>query len=250
MATLRIMSLNVERLKHARETLSFISSYNPDVLCVQELPKHRIEELRSAYPFQYDFAEMGCHPADHAGEAAQTVGAATLSRFPMRSEFVYYYGSRQRALAQSKPERLLQNLVLIRSTVMKCGEFFPVLNTHFLWSDKGEATDAQRVAMRNLLYALGLSGEFVLCGDLNAPRGGEIFTMLLEGGYVDAIPHCYKTSVDLNLHRHAKMRREELADKMVDVLITHGKYRARDVRLQFGVSDHAAILAQIERTCW
>ncbi len=48
----------------------------------------------------------------------------------------------------------------------------------------------------------------------------------------------------LNVERSKHL---ELADKMVDGLFTTPAYRASDVRLQFGVSDHVAIVATIEK---
>ncbi len=68
---------------------------------------------------------------------------------------------------------------------------------------------------------------------------------MLAPKYKDNIPSHYKTSIDAALHRAGKERPEGLADKMVDGLFTTPGYTAVDVRLQFGVSDHAAIVATI-----
>jgi endonuclease/exonuclease/phosphatase family metal-dependent hydrolase len=86
--------------------------------------------------------------------------------------------------------------------------------------------------------------DFALCGDFNAPRGGEIFTTLASH-YTDNIPSKYETSIHVALHRAGSVDGARLAHLMVDGLFTTSGYAASDVRLEFGVSDHAAIVATI-----
>ena len=81
---------------------------------------------------------------------------------------------------------------------------------------------------------------FVLAGDFNAPRGGEIFSHIAER-YTDNIPPHYTTSIDGTLHRAGPI------PFMVDGLFTTPSYRAKGVHLEFGVSDHAAVAATIEK---
>jgi hypothetical protein len=63
------------------------------------------------------------------------------------------------------------------------------------------------------------------------------------------VPAHYRSSLDNNLHRLAE--KPELAhlftDYMVDYLLVQPPYHAHDVRLEFGVSDHAAIIATLSR---
>ncbi len=59
--------------------------------------------------------------------------------------------------------------------------------------------------------------------------------------YTDNIPSCYTTSIDPHLHRAGAL------DLLVDVLFTTPKYRASDVRLVSGLSDHMAVAGNIEK---
>jgi hypothetical protein len=97
------------------------------------------------------------------------------------------------------------------------------------------------------MQILGTMGEFVLGGDFNAPRGGEMFSVL-SSAYTDNIPLQYKTSLDLTLHRAARERGPQLGDKMVDGLFSTPAYSVSDVRLVDGVSDHMAVVATISKS--
>ena len=59
--------------------------------------------------------------------------------------------------------------------------------------------------------------------------------------YKDNIPKKYKTSLDQNLHRVKGLQ------YMVDGLFTTPGYKASNVKLVDGVSDHVAIVADIEK---
>ena len=118
------------------------------------------------------------------------------------------------------------------------------MTTNFTWSEHGQPDRYQRQDVRALLDTVLPLGDIVLCGDFNAPRGGEIFSFLAER-LKDNIPRRYKTSLDIALHRAGKERPEELADKMVDGFFTSHGYRASGVRLERGVSDHCAIVGTV-----
>jgi endonuclease/exonuclease/phosphatase family metal-dependent hydrolase len=93
--------------------------------------------------------------------------------------------------------------------------------------------------MKNLLALLAKTPELILCGDFNAPRGGEIFKMLADK-YKDNIPPEYDSSLDTELHRIGKIKK-----LMVDGLFTTSAYIVSDVKLSEGVSDHKAVTAII-----
>ena len=84
---------------------------------------------------------------------------------------------------------------------------------------------------------------------LNVERSNHLERVLtfLKASDADNIPPQYPTSIDVTLHKRGRERPHEFADKMVDGLFTTPGYRARDVELHFGISDHAAVTALIER---
>jgi endonuclease/exonuclease/phosphatase family metal-dependent hydrolase len=192
------------------------------------------------------YAPVGLHPADPPEEGAVMTGIALFSReAPLSIREIYYKGDRTQA--ETAPAHRTATEAPLLCADMDCdGTTYRVLSTHFTWTPDGSASDEQRVDMRKLLNTLSAEGEFVLCGDFNAPRGGEIFAELASR-YTDNIPPQYATSIDVTLHKRGRERPNELSDKMVDGLFTTPGYRARDVELHFGISDHAAVTALIER---
>ena len=175
-------------------------------------------------------------------------GIGIFGNLPFKESVLYYAGSPE-SIPESSQDAALQadpsNKALLCAEFAEPSPFF-IITTHFTWSPRGEATDEQRADMRAMLPLLQQQKEFVFCGDFNAPRGGEIWQMLASN-YRDNIPPEYKTSLDLELHRAGKTHPEQLATKMVDGLFTTPGFVASNVRLQFGISDHAAIVATIAR---
>ena len=87
---------------------------------------------------------------------------------------------------------------------------------------------------------MGNQSSFVLTGDFNAPRGGEIFAELASR-YKDNIPNHYQSSLDPDLHRVKNLK------LMVDGLFSTPDYNLGEVRLINGVSDHLAVAAKVSK---
>ena len=94
--------------------------------------------------------------------------------------------------------------------------------------------------MKALLAHLNGTGEFVLCGDFNAPRGGEMFAEL-SSRYTDNVPASYLSSLDPKLHRAGNLER------MVDGIFTTPTYLVSDVEMYSGISDHCAFTATLQK---
>ncbi len=255
MASLSLISVNIEQSRHLDVVFPFLSSRMPDVLCVQELYESDIPRLSEG------LGGAPCHYApmmlrDEGEGRTAVMGIGIFSRLPVLSKATDFY---HHAIIEGEPydhtsleSRNKTNSGILLSCVLeKDGVDFTIATTHFTWSARGEATDYQRRDMQALLAILATKGEFALCGDFNAPRmhegsPGEIFSML-SSRYKDNIPPSYLTSIDASLHRSGKDRPDELADKMVDGLFTTPAYTASGVELHTGVSDHCAITAAISR---
>lgn len=241
---LKLVCLNIERSKHLELVLPFIEREQPDVLCVQELMLHDIPAFEEIAGRNF-FAPTTRYEGD---DTAGIEGVGLFSRLPMRdARALYYHGAGlPDALfidGTPKEQYATESNAVALATFEKAGVMYAIGTTHFTWTPDGSANDEQRKNMRALLRSLeGL--RLVLCGDFNAPRGGEIFAMLASR-YKDEVPQHYKTSVDIDIHRAGKDRPHELADKMVDGLFTTPEYRCESVALVNGLSDHMAIVASI-----
>ncbi len=245
-ASIKLISLNIERSKHLDRVLPFLGREKPDVVCLQELCERDISRFEEIMGPCRSYGPIVVHPADPPEEGTVVVGTALFARSPVRNvDAVYYRGSEEHART-APPKRIMEDIVLVGSDIEHDDASFRIITTHFTWSSHGQAIDQQRIDMKALLSILGHRGEFILTGDLNAPRGGEIFSILAEK-YKDNVPKEYTTSIDINFHYAAITDPVGLSAKMVDGLFTTNTYTASDVRLQFGVSDHAAIVATISK---
>ena len=244
--TLKLISLNIERGKHLDLVENFLSSRIPDLVCMQELMGEHVERFSEALGgAQYVFEPAGRMPEE---APAVTIGIGIFSRLPIQKSAALYYAGVPGDLRDSYLGNIASynnhNRMVLSVEVEKSGRKYRVGTTHFRWTPDGSANNLQREDMQALLKVLAPMEEFVLCGDFNAPRGGEIFGMLASK-YKDNIPPHYKTSLDISLHRAGKTKPEELADKMVDGLFSTPAYLVSDVELVPGVSDHCAVVSSV-----
>lgn len=248
MASLSLVSLNIERSKHLDTVLPFMRERNADVVCLQELMQKDTERLaRATGATDTYFVPMGLRPE----ESDVPMGIAILARPHLQTRNAKYYKGDPRTLPVSiqsdSTTYNTPNRMTAVGDIEKDGMLFRIATTHFTWSARGKAVDEQWRDMAALLSVLDDLGEFVLCGDFNAPRGGELFAEL-SSRYEDNIPTRYKTSIDASLHRAGKTNATELATKMVDGLFSTPSYAVSEVELVSGVSDHMAIVATISET--
>ena len=249
---IKLISLNIERSKHLSLAIPFLQKEAPDVVCLQELAKKDIPLFKAALGAECFFAPMANHGDGEDEVAPGVVGIGMFSKLPIaQQEVKYYWGTgaceKPYDFSGAAGKHATESYAVAFQDVEKDGERFRIASTHFTWTPDGEADDFQRQDLKALFAVLGPLGEFAFGGDFNARRGGEIFGELSKR-YTDNIPPEYKTSLDISFHRAGKTEPERLGAYMVDGLFTTPSYRASDVRLQFGVSDHAAIVARIEKT--
>ena len=79
----------------------------------------------------------------------------------------------------------------------------------------------------------------IFCGDLNTPRGFEIWNDLSKT-YTDNIPQEIDTTIDKNLHKSGLDIR-----LVVDALFTSSHYSIRNVKVVPNTSDHMAVAADL-----
>ncbi len=247
---IKLISLNIERAKHFDLVFPFLEKEAPDIVCLQELARKDIDLFEKELSTTCLFAGMANHTSPDDGVVPGVVGLGMFSKLPVMHQGKQYYWGKGECEAteydfsSAEAKHATESYAVAYQAVEKNGEKFQVATTHFPWTPDGSASDDQRQDLKTMLEILEQLGDVVLCGDFNAPRDGEIFAVLAEK-YKDDIPMQYKTSLDITIHRDGKTKANQLADKMVDGLFTTRGYAASDVRLEFGVSDHAAIVSTI-----
>jgi endonuclease/exonuclease/phosphatase family metal-dependent hydrolase len=244
---LRIVSVNIERSKHLDLVEAFLDKQQPDVVCMQELIESDCARIATAFGASWhSFAPMSRLVAENPGVR---YGLGLFSRVPVAESGVAYYVHKTDDLPETHPYDSAtfnnEHRMVLWCDAQKDGETFRLATTHFTWTPRGNADDEQRRAAAALLAQLEGFGEFVLCGDFNAPRiyegkPGEIFSLFAEK-YADNIPLEYETSIDGSIHRAGPL------PYMVDGVFSTPGYQVSDAALHTGVSDHCAITAMVAR---
>lgn len=223
---MKLISLNIHEGKHIPSQLILFNKEKPDLLCLQEVRQDDYVTLRKALGMDGFFLPTWVKPD------GSTLGLAMLTRLIANWYRINEYAASRAANGFG---RTIRQFVV--ASLGESGQYV-VGNIHFTWSPDGRATQQQRDDLQGLLLSLERYQNMILCGDFNAPRGGEIFSVL-GAKYKDNIPKHYTTSIDPDIHRAGAL------DLMVDGLFSTMQYEVRDVQLVPGVSDHYAVCASI-----
>ena len=237
---LTLANINIERSKHLPGVISFLARLEADVVCLQELVADDLPELVLSLGYAHHvYVPMALHAGDGV---ARPYGVGILSRNPiLHSQSIPYagFGSGKDLVDLSSADTKVRTsrYVAVLATVALGDARFTIGNTHFPWTPDGSASDHQRKACTRLIELFG-NRSVVLCGDFNAPRGGEIFSRLASH-WRDNVPESYTSSIDPKLHRARPLT------LMVDGVFSTGDYRVSNVVMHEGISDHRAISADI-----
>ena len=113
---------------------------------------------------------------------------------------------------------------------------------HFTWTPKASVSERQRTHTDKLIDILQ-EQEVVMAGDFNIPRGNENYKKL-RARYVDNVPAQIETTIDPILH-YANKNVPGTLKLVVDYVWSTPEYVVENVRVVSGVSDHCAIVCEI-----
>ncbi|MCX6739145.1 MAG: endonuclease/exonuclease/phosphatase family protein [Candidatus Parcubacteria bacterium] len=247
-SSIHFVSVNIERDKHYDTVLSFLKEQNADVICLQEVFERDIPMFEKELGMKGFFAQMFQWPDsfDNPTEII-SMGVAMFTKFPVEKTLLQYYKGDPKDIpvyvkhVEGGEDTVA--CVLLSFAVNVNGISYSFGTTHFTWTPHGNTDERQRKDLKNLLGKIKETKDgIIFAGDFNAPRGKEIFDTLSEN-FKDNIPVEYITSLDQKFHRNP----EEVKNLMVDGLFSTPEYAVSDVFLQFGISDHAAIVANVLR---
>jgi len=218
---MKLISLNIELNKHYNTVLNFLKNEKPDVICLQEVLEKDFEFFKKELEMEGVFKErliLSDHPY-YAGIEGKREGAAIFAKEIVSSNYLYFKGN-ENTLIKGHEE----NAVLVWVEVKdENNQLYKFITTQLPVTEKASTTPEQLKTVASFLKELSKLEEFILCGDMNAPRGKEAFNNLAEK-YKDNIPPEYKTSLDQNLHRVKGLQ------NMVDGLFTTPRYEASNVK--------------------
>ncbi len=241
---LKLISINIEGSKHLTEVTAFVREQRPDVVCLQEVFESDFPQIKTQLQMEGTWVPIAYVKQNRPGNNGdfEKWGIAILSRLPLNDVLFEYYF---RFGNEDTPHHVLHvhnslSRAILWGKVTKDGQQFTVATTHFTWALGMEATDEQKRDLISLKKVLTQIPEIILCGDFNAPRGGAVFTELSQM-YQDNIPADITTTIDQNLHKVKGIQ------YVVDVLFTSAEYQVKNVQVVCDVSDHCAVVGEIER---
>jgi endonuclease/exonuclease/phosphatase family metal-dependent hydrolase len=243
--TLSFVQLNIERNKHLERFIPFLQKEMSDVVCLQEVIESYIPQIEKGIGMKCcGFAPMTIW-SDNDENTGIKMGVAIFSNLPAKEVVMDYYVLNGKKSGEMtffergpKQQETIQK-VLLSCVFKKEGKEYRIGTTHFTWTPDGEADERQKRDVALFLSVLEKYPEVVFSGDLNAPRGKEIFETIAKK-YHDNVPKDLVTSLDQDLHRVKGLM------LMVDSLFSTPGYEVTNVRAVFGVSDHCALLADIK----
>lgn len=248
---MKLISLNVEGNKHWERIMPFLERERPDVLCLQELFDRDAHVLKERFGYEMLFEPMTLDPYDQEGREwiPQGIGMFSTRPFSTTGNSVYYSPSAvlERYDRDNKPGTC-RGTLLWASVEVDSTEFL-IATTHLAVTADGQTDPPQTANFNALLDVVSTLPPHSICGDFNMPRGYNDLYPRMIAQYADRIPEEYACSLDLDIHRGGKdlVQRSHIGRFMVDYIFTQPPYTTLSVRLQFGVSDHAAVIGELAR---
>ena len=243
---MKLIAINIQNNFHNAVVLDFLKKENPDVLCLQELLEEEVEFFKKEMEMEGKFQAIGyIRGVTYPTIKEKKYGIGIFAKKIIESGSEFYAGQEKNIIKSFEEymsdENFRKNRALVWIKMEDKNKIpFTIITSHLPDTYKGETTPYQIEVVSSFMKSLEKFKEFIFCGDTNAPRGKEAFSLIAQK-YKDNIPSEYTTSIDQNLHRVKDLQ------NMVDGLFTTPTYKASDVKLIDGLSDHMAIVAEITK---
>ncbi len=244
---MKLLTVNIEGHKHLDLVTNLITEEQPDVICLQEVFESDVLRIQQAFDQPSQLVTM--HSANAVVLNENEYGIAPMGNWGiailirkslLRDEEAsfnchFYVGAEQTVPEFTSPHSPRRSLLAVRAS--SGGQTFEIATTHFTWTPNGQSSPQQHNDVKQLKLNMGIYNRFILCGDFNAPRGGEIYTQLAEG-LVDHIPRDVLTTLDHRFHYAGML------NLVVDGVLSTPDISSINTRVIDGVSDHKAIIVE------
>jgi len=237
---MKLISINIEKSKHLDKLQVFLQHEQPDVICLQELDEHDIPFFTAVTGLLCVFTPM-CTFEDDGSVQGIGIFAKEIPERESHNIGGFVGDAVPAYVAKSVLQRYNSTTFQLLVARIKVDSLeYTIGTTHFPVTTQGQWAEFQQETLVSLQHAAAQYDELIVCGDFNAPRGGEIFSQLSEM-YTDNIPKKYVTSIDQNIHRAGYL------PLMVDGLFSTHHYQVDNVELKGGISDHLAIVSRVKK---
>jgi len=243
---MKCISLNVEVERHTDRILPFLEKEKADIVCLQESTQYYEKALQK---LGYTTCFLPRCKKNIDGELL-VEGILLGSLHPVTFKTFYYS-----KIYKELPEEVHglttgpnSQRGIILGTIQYESQTHVIGTTHFTWTPNGSIPNqSQQEDMVSFIEYISTLPPHCMCGDFNIPRyQNPLYTTLTEV-YEDEIPKSYTSSLDKKIHRLGAFEEKAILFEsyMVDYIFTQPPYSAENVRLEFGVSDHTAVVATI-----
>lgn len=232
---------------HTDRVVPFLTNENPEVVCMQELFEDQIDFYKKELQMECIYKPMGLWDSSISckeNKGIRKFGIAIFAKNIKESKYEYITGNEDNLNIHVSSTRVedrnnVNTPIMWAKIISSSGREYNIANTHFTWTYEGTATPFQIEDAKKLISILDSNlEEFIFMGDTNAPRGRETFDMIATY-FKDNIPKEYTTSIDQNLHRVKGL------EYIVDCLFTKGDIKVENVKLVDGLSDHMAVVGEV-----
>jgi endonuclease/exonuclease/phosphatase family metal-dependent hydrolase len=245
MAELKLISLNLEGHRHLHRALPFLEQQKAEIICFQEVFQSDLALLEKKLQMKAIFTptwRVSQNQHYHLGQ--DLLGIALFSTLAHQAPKIRYYHKSLKTLpGYLGPGTCARALLWTNFT--KNQQNFTIATTHFTWGMPDQTDEIQKPHLKKLLKILKAIPEFVLAGDFNAPRGQKTYKTLAKL-YTDHIPVSVTSTLDPHLH-YANRKKPNSVQLVVDYVFSTRHYQAHQVKIRCGLSDHCAVIAQIEK---
>ena len=221
---MKIISLNIEGRRHLDKALPFLKNEKPDCIALMEAPIE-IQGWLQKQGYQTTFS-----PRVHRHQDGQFFETGIyFASYEKHTAHTYYYHRGNEKIVELDENNV--RMTISNPVIFASIGNINIATTHFTWNPNGETADTyQKTDLKVLLSYLKNQPSHILCGDFNIPRHINILYNEIIKHYSDSIPSEYKSSLD---------------SFMVDYVFTQPPFYTSNTRFEFGVSDHAAIITNI-----
>lgn len=246
---MKLVTVNIEYDRHYETVLPFLDREQADCICLQEAPES----------FQIELAHRGYHTSfapmlqQNLATGIATAGVLIATKTPHEASTHYFYRAAQNIVLESETDRAgTISQPVLRAQFSGHGIEHSIATLHLVKTDNGHADTHQTHVVTELLEHLRTQPPHLLVGDFNMPRGHNTNYDRFGELYTDEIPQHYTSSLDKSLYKKAHadgspIDQHIFTDYMVDYIFSQPPYQVSDVRLQFGVSDHAALVCSVKK---
>lgn len=246
---MKMLSLNVEGDKHLGVVKEFVRREKADIALFMEVFEDRKTDfVQDIYPYTAYAPNMILDQNEHKIiPGNRKFGVMIVSKYKLANVKLFYPDKRHNFenLPVYDGKDVRHAPVVLFADVVVGNEIYRVGTTHFTWTPNGSVSEEQKKDISSLLGYLSNMGEFVLAGDFNIPRGNESYMMIAKK-YKDNVPEDISTTIDPELH-YANKEESGRVSIVVDHMFSTPKYEVGGMRVECGVSDHCALISEIER---